>query len=50
MPQRVVADAPGSTVDEVVAALPHDPVEDTGGWDRLGRGFERVASWFNPFG
>ena len=61
MPQRVVwsaqgtvftlvADAPASTVDQVVAALPHDPVEDGGRWDRLGRGFERVASWFNPFG
>jgi sigma-E factor negative regulatory protein RseB len=61
MPQRVVwsaqgtvftlvADAPASTVDEVVAALPHDPVEDGGRWHRLGRGFERVASWFNPFG
>lgn len=61
MPQRVVwsaqgtvftlvADAPASTVDQVVAALPHDPVEDGGGWHRLGRGFERVASWFNPFG
>ena len=61
MPQRVVwsaqgtvftlvADAPASTVDKVVAALPHDPVEDAGGWHRLGRGFERVASWFNPFG
>jgi sigma-E factor negative regulatory protein RseB len=61
MPQRVVwsaqgtvftlvADAPASTVDKVVAALPHDPVEGGGGWDRLGRGFERVASWFNPFG
>jgi len=61
MPQRVVwsargtvftlvADAPASTVDEVVAALPHDPVEEAGTWHRLGRGFERVASWFNPFG
>jgi sigma-E factor negative regulatory protein RseB len=61
MPQRVVwsaqgtvftvvADAPASTVDKVVAALPHDPVEGGGGWHRLGRGFERVASWFNPFG
>jgi sigma-E factor negative regulatory protein RseB len=61
MPQRVVwsargtvftlvADAPPSTVEEVVAALPHDPVEASGTWHRLGRGFERVASWFNPFG
>ena len=61
MPQRVVwsargtvftlvADAPASTVDQVVAALPHDPIEDGGRWHRLGRGFERVASWFNPFG
>lgn len=61
MPQRVVwsahgtvftlvADAPASTVEDVVAALPHEPIEDEGGWHRLGRGFERVASWFNPFG
>ena len=45
----VVADAPPATVDAVVAALPHDPVED-GGWHRLGRGLDRVSSWFNPFG
>jgi hypothetical protein len=36
-------------VDRVVAALPHDPVE-AGTWHRLGRGLNRVASWFNPFG
>ena len=46
----VVADAPPATVDQVVAALPHEPVEGAGGMDRLGRGFERVGSWFNPFG
>ena len=45
----LVADAPAATVDKVVAALPHEPVEQ-GGWHRLGRGLDRVASWFNPFG
>jgi MucB/RseB family protein len=45
----VVADAPERTVDQVVAALPHRPADDhTLG--RLGRGLDRVASWFNPFG
>ncbi|MDQ1641945.1 MAG: sigma-E factor negative regulatory protein RseB [Actinomycetota bacterium] len=45
----VVADAPPRTVDRVVAALPHAR-EESGGWHRLGRGLNRVASWFNPFG
>jgi sigma-E factor negative regulatory protein RseB len=46
----LVADAPAATVDDVVAALPHERAEGEGAWHRLGRGFERVASWFNPFG
>ena len=46
----VVADAPPATVDQVVAALPHDTIEEAGRWQRLERGFERVGSWFNPFG
>jgi sigma-E factor negative regulatory protein RseB len=45
----VVADAPPRTVDRVVAALPHEK-DQSGGWHRLGRGLNRVASWFNPFG
>lgn len=45
----VVADAPPRTVEGVVGALPHEPA-DGGGWRRLGRGLDRVASWFNPFG
>lgn len=45
----VVADASAHTVETVVAALPHAP-EDGGLWHRLGRGLDRVASWFNPFG
>ena len=44
----VVADAPERTVDAVVAALPHRPPDD-GALGRLGRGLDRVASWFNPF-
>jgi hypothetical protein len=36
-------------VDDVVAALPHRGAAD-GTLGRLGRGLDRVASWFNPFG
>lgn len=45
----VVADAPERTVDAVVAALPHRGAGD-GPLGRLGRGLDRVGSWFNPFG
>lgn len=45
----VVADATPRTVGDVVAALPH-ATDDSGAWQRLGRGLDRVASWFNPFG
>jgi len=45
----VVADAPERTVDQVVAALPHRPAADGDTLGRLGRGLDRVASWFNPF-
>jgi sigma-E factor negative regulatory protein RseB len=45
----VVADATPRTVGDVVAALPH-AADDRGGLHRLGRGLDRVASWFNPFG
>jgi len=45
----VVADASARTVGDVVGALPR-PTDDTGAWRRLGRGLDRVASWFNPFG
>lgn len=44
----VIADAPRETVAQVVAQLPHD--RHIGIWQRLGRGLERIASWFNPFG
>ena len=44
----VVADAPERTVDAVVAALPHGAADDDP-LGRLGRGLDRVASWFNPF-
>lgn len=46
----VVADAPARTVDAVVAALPHRTRAGPGTLGRLGRGLDRVASWFNPFG
>lgn len=46
----VVADAPPRTVDHVVKALPHESAGSGGAWRRLGRGLDRVASWFNPFG
>jgi len=45
----VVADAPERTVEQVVAALPHHPAADGDTLGRLGRGLDRVASWFNPF-
>jgi len=43
----LLADAPTATVDRAIAALPHDG--QPGFWDRLGRGFRRLASWANPF-
>ncbi len=49
----VVADAPQRTVDQVVAALPHAPAPGGsvgGAVARVGRGLDRVASWFDPFG
>jgi len=44
----VISDAPPASVDLIVAQLPHD--RDLGLWQRVGRGLERIASWFNPFG
>lgn len=43
----MIADAPAGTVDSVVNALPHDSAP--GFWDRLSRGFTRLASWLDPF-
>jgi sigma-E factor negative regulatory protein RseB len=43
----VVADAPASTVDQAIAALPHGG--PPGFWSRLARGFRRLGSWANPF-
>jgi len=46
----VVADAPESTVDRAVDALHEGATAGAGDpVDRLGRGLNRVASWFNPF-
>jgi sigma-E factor negative regulatory protein RseB len=46
----VVADAPERTVERAVDVL-HAGASTRGGepMDRLGRGLDRVASWFNPF-
>jgi sigma-E factor negative regulatory protein RseB len=44
----VVADASPRTVGDVVVALPHAK-DRHGAWQRLNRGLDRVASWFNPF-
>lgn len=46
----VLADAPGSLVDEVVADLPAGTAPHDGVADRIGRGLVRVGSWVNPFG
>lgn len=46
----LVADAPERTVERAVSAL-HGGTDAGGGgpMDRLARGLDRVASWFNPF-
>jgi sigma-E factor negative regulatory protein RseB len=43
----MIADAPATTVDRAIAALPHS--DQSGFWTRLGRGLRRLASWANPF-
>ena len=46
----VLADAPQRTVDRAVVLLHGRADQGEGGpVDRLGRGLDRVASWFNPF-
>ena len=47
MVYTVIADAPAQTVDDVIRVLPHDT--PPGFWKRISRGFERLASWVNPF-
>jgi sigma-E factor negative regulatory protein RseB len=42
----VLADAPASTTESVVAALPHG---GAGFWARPARGLTRLGSWINPF-
>jgi sigma-E factor negative regulatory protein RseB len=42
----VLADAPQSTTESVVAALPHG---GSGFWARPARGLTRLGSWLNPF-
>jgi sigma-E factor negative regulatory protein RseB len=44
----VFADAPEDVVDSAVAALPHE--SESGFWERLTRGVDRVIAWANPFG
>jgi hypothetical protein len=47
----VVADAPSETIDAVLAAMPpREPDSEHGFLARVGKGAERLASWFNPFG
>jgi sigma-E factor negative regulatory protein RseB len=48
MVYTVMADAPAQTVDNVIRVLPHD--KPPGFWERMARGFGRLASWVNPFG
>ena len=43
----LLADAPAATVDQAIAALPH--ASHMSFWERLGRGFRRLAHWANPF-
>lgn len=45
----IVADAPDTTVDDSVRALPHAQQPAPGFWGRLARGFGRIVSWCNPF-
>jgi sigma-E factor negative regulatory protein RseB len=42
----VVADAPATTVSQVVAAMPN--ATRPGFWARMARGFHRLGSWLNP--
>jgi sigma-E factor negative regulatory protein RseB len=42
----LIADAPGATVGQVVAALPGNAA--LGFWQRIGHGMQRLASWANP--
>jgi sigma-E factor negative regulatory protein RseB len=43
----VISDAPVGTVNQAVLGLPHG--SPPGFWERMGRGFRRMASWANPF-
>jgi sigma-E factor negative regulatory protein RseB len=45
----LVLEAPEALTPQLVAALPHRPLDD-GMLARLGRGIDRVGSWANPFG
>lgn len=48
MVYTIVADASPRTVEQAVTALYPADGRGEGGLDRLGRGLDRVASWFNP--
>jgi hypothetical protein len=43
----VIADAPQDSVDQIIVELPHE--RPAGFWQRVLRGFKRMASWFDPF-
>ena len=42
----VIADAPVTTVSQMVAAMPS--TTRPGFWGRMAHGFHRLASWLNP--
>jgi sigma-E factor negative regulatory protein RseB len=43
----VIAEAPSSTVSDVISAMPHDT--QRGFWGRIAHGLKRLGSWANPF-
>lgn len=44
----VIADAPPDSIAQIVLELPHE--RPAGFWQRVGRGINRIGSWFDPFG
>lgn len=44
----MISDAAPGAVDEALRQLPHG--SSAGFWERMSRGFKRIASWANPFG
>jgi sigma-E factor negative regulatory protein RseB len=46
----LVSDAPATTVDAVVSALPHEPDEEPGVGTRVGAGLDKMATFLTPLG